>query len=106
MRTDNWKMLARLKNDTSYLPLIHNLYDGNESLVKEADLVDFELYNMNVEIEEAENVAEKHPEKFMPPIGKNEAEMKGFAMERNDYYKSRAFERYAETLLRMQEVIR
>lgn len=43
---------------------------------------------------------------LMPPIGRNEAEMKGFAMERNDYYKSGPFERYAETLLRMQEIIR
>jgi arylsulfatase A len=64
MRTDDWKILARLKNDTSYLPLIHNLYDGNEALAKQAEVVDFELYNMNVDIEEAENVAEKHPEKF------------------------------------------
>lgn len=64
MRTDDWKVLARLKNDTSYLPKIHNLYDGNESLVKEAGLVDFELYNMKIDIEEAENLAEKHPKKL------------------------------------------
>jgi arylsulfatase A len=64
MRTDDWKMPARLKNDTSYLPLIHNLYDGNEALAKQAELVDFELYNMNEDIEEAENVAEKYPEIF------------------------------------------
>ncbi|MDF1572163.1 MAG: sulfatase-like hydrolase/transferase [Bacteroidales bacterium] len=64
MRTDDWKILARLKNDTSYLPLIHNLYDGNEALAKQAEVVDFELYKMNEDIEEAENVAEKYPEKF------------------------------------------
>ncbi|MBW6536322.1 MAG: sulfatase-like hydrolase/transferase [Mariniphaga sp.] len=64
MRTDNWKILTRLKNDTTYLPLIHNLYEGNEELVKQAHLVDFELYNMNEDIKEAENVAEKYPEQF------------------------------------------
>ncbi len=64
MRTDNWKILARMKNDTFYLPLIHNLYEGNEELVKQAHLVDFELYNMNEDIKEAENVAEKYPEQF------------------------------------------
>ena len=64
MRTDDWKMLARLKNDTAYLPKIDNLYDGNESLVKDAMLVDFELYNMDEDIDESENVAEEYPEKF------------------------------------------
>ncbi|MBW6536324.1 MAG: sulfatase-like hydrolase/transferase [Mariniphaga sp.] len=64
MRTDNWKILARMKNDTSYLPLIHNLYEGNEELVKQAYLVDFELYNMKEDIKEAENVAKKYPEQF------------------------------------------
>ncbi|MCC5929183.1 MAG: sulfatase-like hydrolase/transferase [Cyclobacteriaceae bacterium] len=64
MRTDNWKILARMKADSTYLPLIHNLYDGNKDLVKQADLVDFELYNMNEDIKEAENVAEKYTEQF------------------------------------------
>ncbi|WP_372772913.1 sulfatase [Mangrovibacterium sp.] len=64
MRTDDWKILCRLKNDTTYLPMINNLYKGNEAFVKEADLVDFELYNMNEDISEAENVAEKYPEVF------------------------------------------
>ncbi|HYX08236.1 MAG TPA: sulfatase-like hydrolase/transferase [Bacteroidales bacterium] len=64
MRTNDWKILARLKNDTTYLPKMDNLYDGNETLVRKAGLVDFELYNMNEDIEEAMNVAEKYPEKF------------------------------------------
>ena len=64
MRTDDWKILARMKTDTTYLPLIHNLYEENEELVKQAHLVDFELYNMNEDIKEAENVAEKYPEQF------------------------------------------
>lgn len=64
MRTDHWKIMCRLKNDTTYIPMINNLYDGNERLVKEADLVDFELYNMDEDISEAENVADKYPEVF------------------------------------------
>ncbi len=64
MRTNDWKILARMKDDTTYLPQIHNLYGGNQSLVMKAGLVDFELYNMNEDMEEAENVAEKYPEKF------------------------------------------
>ncbi len=64
MRTDEWKVLARLKSDTAYLPLVHNLYDGNESMVKEAELVDFEIYNMNADIDESDNVAEQYPEIF------------------------------------------
>jgi arylsulfatase A len=64
MRTDSWKILARMKSDTSYLPLIHNLHNENEALVKQADLVDFELYNMNDDIEESDNVAEQYPEQF------------------------------------------
>ena len=64
MRTDDWKILARMKTDTTYLPLIHNLYEGNEELAKQAHLVDCELYNMNEDIAEAENVAEKYPEKL------------------------------------------
>jgi arylsulfatase A len=62
MRTDDWKILCRLKSDTTYLPMINNLYTGNEGFVKEAELTDFELYNMNKDIGEVENVAEKYPE--------------------------------------------
>jgi arylsulfatase A len=64
MRTDNWKIMCRLKNDSTVLPMINNLYNGNETFVKEADLVDFELYNMNEDIREAENVAAKNPQVF------------------------------------------
>jgi len=38
--------------------------------------------------------------------GQNEAELKGFGLERHDYYKSGPFEREPEALLRWQEVIR
>jgi arylsulfatase A len=64
MRTDDWKILCRLRNDTTYLPMINNLYNGNEAFVKEAELIDFELYNMKEDMSEAENVAAKHPEVF------------------------------------------
>lgn len=64
MRKGDWKVMARLKNDTTYLSKINNLYDGNESLVKEAELSDFILYNMKKDIGEVENVAAKYPEVF------------------------------------------
>lgn len=65
MRTDDWKMMCRLKNDTTDLPKINNIYTGNEALVKEAELTDFVLFNMKSDISESENVAEKHPEYFL-----------------------------------------
>ena len=37
---------------------------GNEVFIKEAELTDFELYNMKEDIREAENVASKHPKIF------------------------------------------
>jgi arylsulfatase A len=42
--------------------MINNLYGGNEAYVKEAELTDFELYNMKEDISEADNVAKKYPE--------------------------------------------
>jgi arylsulfatase A len=64
MRTDDWKILCRLKTDSSYLPMINNLYVGNEDIVKGAELVDFELYNMKNDISESVNVAEQNPDKL------------------------------------------
>lgn len=64
MRTEKWKILGRLKTDTTYLPAIHNLYEGNEKLVKEAKLTDFELYDMKKDMQETENVAARYPEVF------------------------------------------
>lgn len=63
MRTDEWKIMCRLKNDT-ILPMINNLYTGNEARIKEAEMVDFELYNMKADMREAHNVAAKNPEVF------------------------------------------
>ncbi|WP_020526228.1 sulfatase family protein [Flexithrix dorotheae] len=64
MRDGDWKMMAMLKNDTTYLPKINNLYDGNEAFVKEAELTDFVLFNMKNDKSETENVASKYPEVF------------------------------------------
>lgn len=62
MRTDHWKIMCRLKTDTAYLSPVTNLFQGNEHLVKTAELVDFELYDMTEDIGEAEDVAGKYPE--------------------------------------------
>lgn len=64
MRTDEWKILSRLESDTAYLPKLNNIYNGNEVLVKEAELADFVLYNMKEDIGEAKNVATNYPEVF------------------------------------------
>ncbi len=64
MRTDEWKIMCRLKSDTAYLENFHNIYEGNENLVKEAGLTDFVLYNMKEDIAESVDVSGKYPEDF------------------------------------------
>lgn len=64
MRDGDWKILARLKSDTSYLKRYTNVYPGNINTIKEADLVDFELYKLTADISESANLAGKHPEKL------------------------------------------
>lgn len=64
MRTDDWKIMCRLKSDTTYLQNINNIYTGNETLIKASELTDFVLYNMKEDISEAENAASSHPEVF------------------------------------------
>ncbi len=64
MRTSEWKILCRLKTDTAYLPNLHNLHSGNELFVKNAELVDFELYNMKIDVSESQNLANEYPEVF------------------------------------------
>ena len=64
MRTDDWKIMCRLKNDTTYLSRINNLYDGNEAFVKDATLTDFVLYDMKKDISESEDASEMYPEAF------------------------------------------
>ena len=64
MRDGDWKIMARLKNDSIYLPKIENVYEGNEALVKQNELADFVLYNLKNDMSEAEDVASKYPEVF------------------------------------------
>jgi arylsulfatase A len=64
MRVDDWKIMCRLKTDTSYLGHLHNLYEGNENLVKNAEMVDFELFDMKNDRGETKNVAQEYPEVF------------------------------------------
>lgn len=64
MRKDNWKILCQLKADSSYLPKIKNLYDGNEALLQRAELTDFVLYQLQDDLAEKEDVAKKYPEVY------------------------------------------
>ena len=64
MRKGDYKIMCRLKNDSTYLPKIHNIYDGNEELIKKAKLTDFVLYNLKEDIEETEDLSLKNPEVF------------------------------------------
>ncbi|BDD02035.1 sulfatase family protein [Persicobacter psychrovividus] len=64
MRTEKWKLLATLKVDGQPLERLHNLYDGNIEHVKNAELMDFELYDIRNDMSESVNVATKFPEQF------------------------------------------
>ena len=64
MRYGDYKILARLKNNGEYLPQIMNVYDGNEVLIKESELTDYELYNLMKDKMESVNLIETEPEKF------------------------------------------
>lgn len=64
MRKDDWKIMARLQNDSTYLPKTVNIYEGNEAMVKGANLTDFELYNLANDITESEEIASANSETF------------------------------------------
>jgi len=64
MRDGDWKIMARLKNDTSYIPKAQNIYKGNESMIRNAELVDFTMYNLVEDISESRDVSSDHPEIF------------------------------------------
>ncbi|PKA96750.1 arylsulfatase A [Flavobacteriaceae bacterium MAR_2009_75] len=64
MRHKNYKILARLKYNDDYLPQINNIYPGNEEQIKEAELVDFEMYNLVEDQKESENLITKNPKLF------------------------------------------
>ncbi|WP_066219978.1 sulfatase-like hydrolase/transferase [Formosa haliotis] len=65
MRKGDWKIMARLVDENNEeLPQLHNLYDGNEALVKHAKLTDFVLFNLTKDINESEDVSAQNPEVF------------------------------------------
>jgi arylsulfatase A len=64
MRSGDWKIMARIENNGATLPRIHNLYDGNIGLVKNAKLVDYVLFNLKNDINESEDLSKKEPEVF------------------------------------------
>ncbi|GIZ08773.1 arylsulfatase [Flavobacterium sp. UMI-01] len=64
MRKGDWKIMARIEADGKPLPNIHNLYDGNEALMKNAKLTDFVLFNLKKDISESEDVSSKETKVF------------------------------------------
>ncbi|WP_421897585.1 sulfatase-like hydrolase/transferase [Marinoscillum sp.] len=64
MRDGDWKLMARLKYDTAYLPKIENVYQGNVDSVKNAELVDFELYNLAQNQYEWNELSNEHPDQL------------------------------------------
>lgn len=65
MRMGDWKIMARLVDENNEeLPHIHNLYDGNEEMVKNAKLTDFVLFNLKNDVTESEDLSTKNPEVF------------------------------------------
>ncbi|MFI3264464.1 MAG: sulfatase-like hydrolase/transferase [Rikenellaceae bacterium] len=63
-RTEEWKILARLKNGEEYLPKLHNIYDGNIDYIKSFELTDFELYHIAQDRNETTEVSAKYPAEF------------------------------------------
>ncbi|AWW32773.1 arylsulfatase [Echinicola strongylocentroti] len=64
MRKGDWKILARLKMEEGYLPKTLNLYPGNEDSVKNAKLVDFQLYDLSKDKGEGTDLSTEHQEKL------------------------------------------
>ncbi len=64
MRTDDWKIMASLEADTSVMVRLHNIYDGNLDMIKNARLTDFVLFDMKEDIKEATDVSSKYPKVF------------------------------------------
>jgi len=64
MRDGDWKIMATLKNDTTMLPNIRNIYDGNEALIKQASLDDFVMYNLKEDVTESQDLSTTYPEVF------------------------------------------
>lgn len=65
MRHGDYKILARLISNGVTLPMIANLYRGNEAVVKEAEQVDFEPYNLKKDQIDTANLGSKNPVVFV-----------------------------------------
>jgi len=78
MRMGDWKIMARLVDENNQeLPHIHNLYDGNEAMLKNAKLTDYVLFNLKEDITESEDLSTQNPRVF-------EAMKKEFAIQYKD----------------------
>ncbi|MBP0903871.1 sulfatase-like hydrolase/transferase [Mariniflexile gromovii] len=64
MRKGDWKIMAKIEADGKTLENLHNLYDGNEALVKNAKLTDYVLFNLKNDIHESEDLSSTKPEFF------------------------------------------
>ncbi|ANW97409.1 arylsulfatase [Wenyingzhuangia fucanilytica] len=64
MRKGDWKIMASIEANGETLPNIHNLYDGNEALVKNAKLVNHVMFNLTKDIHESEDLSTQEPEVF------------------------------------------
>ncbi len=46
MRTEEWKIMCRLKDDTTYLPKIYNIYEGNEAIAAVESVCELQRHNV------------------------------------------------------------
>lgn len=76
MRMGNLKIMARIKNDSTFLPRLTNIYDGNEELVKSSKLSDFVLYDLENDLGEENDLSQKNPDEFSKMKNLLEAEYK------------------------------
>lgn len=88
MRFGDWKIIARIKVDGEYMGHIHNLYDGNIDMVKGAELVDHELYNMKSDMNESSDLATSNSEKLQEMILLLEKEYKALLDESHVWTRS------------------
>lgn len=53
-----------MKYKGDYLPRLNNIYTGNEELVKDSELSDFELYNLKTDRRETTDLVAENPVVF------------------------------------------
>lgn len=64
MRKGDWKIMCKLTINGEKLPRIHNIYEGNKDLIKNAALTDFVMYNLKNDIGETKDLSVSRPEIF------------------------------------------